>query len=543
MLKKERSKKYKIIQILRIITQIVFFGLFFFLLLQTRFLGQDYIRRVEVFFHFDPLLAVATFIASRAIFLAFVYAAITLMVTFVLGRVVCGWVCPLGSLHQFFSWIFKKTKLHRPQRLKTFKDKRLAWKYYLLIFLLISTLFTLDLVGIFDPFSLLYRSFTVGILPAFDFAIENLIGILYKINLSSIGDGLVQFFETLAINATFFQGFLIAAIFIGLLLLNKHRERFWCRYLCPLGAFLGLASRFNLLKLKVSEKKCIRCNLCTIHCQTLANPWPNEDWKSSECDYCFTCSAICPTSAITFPVKAKSESIEAVDLSRRKVILTSFMSIIAVPFFRISPVKTRASEKLIRPPGALPEDQFLQKCVRCGECMKVCPTNALQPAWTEAGPEGLWTPMLVPKIGYCEYYCSLCTQVCPTGAIKDLSIAAKNQVCIGTAWIDKNRCIPWKFGDPCIVCEEHCPVSPKAIKFIKIDIPRPDGVIKTPLAPQIEVDSCTGCGICETKCPVVDLPAIYITSVGETRSEQNQMRLDLIQPEFNIVDPGEDIYK
>ncbi len=542
-MKKERSKKYKLIQTLRIITQIVFFGLFFFLLLQTRFLGQDYIRRVEVFFHFDPLLAVATFIASRAIFLAFVYSAITLLVTLVLGRVVCGWVCPMGSLHQFFSWIFKKTKLLRPQRLKTFKDKRLAWKYYLLLFLLISTLFTLDLVGIFDPISLLYRSFAVGVLPAVDHTIENLIGLVYKVNLSSIGDGLVQFFETLAINATFIQGFLIAAIFIGLVMLNMSRERFWCRYLCPLGAFLGLASRFNLFKLKVSEKKCIQCNLCTIHCQTQANPWPNEDWKSSECDYCFTCSAICPTDAITFPIKIKSESIESVDLSRRKVILTSFMSVVAVPFFRISPAKTRASEKLIRPPGALPETQFLQKCVRCGECMKVCPTNALQPAWTEAGPEGLWTPMLVMEIGYCEYYCSLCTQVCPTGAIKDLSIAAKNQVCIGTAWIDKDRCIPWKFGDSCIVCEEHCPVSPKAIKFITIEVPRPDGIIKTPLAPQIEVDSCTGCGVCETKCPVVDQPGIYVTSVGETRSEQNQMKLELIQPNFTLTDPGEDIYK
>ncbi|MFC2161096.1 4Fe-4S binding protein [Acidobacteriota bacterium] len=542
-MKKERSKKYKRIQTLRIITQIIFFALFFFLLLQTRFPGQDYIRRVEVFFHFDPLLAAATFIASRTVFFAFIYAAITLLVTIVMGRVVCGWICPMGSLHQFFSWIFKKTKLLRPQRLKIFKDKRLAWKYYLLLFLLISTLFTLDLVGIFDPFSLLFRSFAVGVLPAVDHTIENLIGLVYKVNLYSVGDGLVQFFESLAINATFIQGFFISAIFIGLVMLNMYRERFWCRYLCPLGAFLGLASRFNLLKLKVSEKKCIKCNLCTIHCQTQANPWPDEEWKRSECDYCFTCSAICPTNAITFPIKTKSKSIETVDLSRRKVILTSFMSVVAVPFFRISPEKTRASERLIRPPGALSEAQFLQKCVRCGECMKVCPTNALQPAWTEAGPEGIWTPVLVPEIGYCEYYCSLCTQVCPTGAIKDLSIEAKNQVCIGTAWIDKNRCIPWKFGDSCIVCEEHCPVSPKAIKFIKIDVPRPDGVIKTPLAPQIEVDSCTGCGVCQNKCPVVDQPAIYVTSVGETRSEQNQMRLELIQPDFTLTDPGEDIYK
>jgi MauM/NapG family ferredoxin protein len=191
----------------------------------------------------------------------------------------------------------------------------------------------------------------------------------------------------------------------------------------------------------------------------------------------------------------------------------------------------RASEKLIRPPGALPEKQFLQKCVKCGECMKVCPTNAIQPALTEAGPEGIWTPMLNMEIGYCDYYCSLCTQVCPTGAIKELTIEEKNQLKIGTAWVNRNRCIPWKFGDPCIVCEEHCPVSPKAIKFLKIEVQRPDGVVKTPLAPVIDLDQCTGCGICENKCPVVDAPAIYVTSVGESRSEKNQMLLDIIKTE------------
>lgn len=542
-MKKERSKKYRFLQTLRILSQALFFALFFLLLLNTRFPGEDYIGRVEVFFHFDPLLALATLIASRTVFLAFILSSITLVVTLFLGRAVCGWVCPLGAVHQFFSWVFKKTKLHRPQRLKTFKDKRLAWKYYILIFILVSTVFTLDLVGVLDPLSLLYRSFVVGFLPAADFSIHSLIGIMYKINLSSWGDGLVQFFEKLDINAVFIQGFFIGAIFFGLVLLNMNRERFWCRYLCPLGAFLGLASRFNLFKLKVSEDKCIKCNLCTIHCQTQANPFPNEEWKSSECDYCFTCGAICPTSAITFPTKLAPESIESVDLSRRRLLLTTVLGAVAVPFFRISPSKTRASEKLIRPPGALPEDQFLQKCVRCGECMKVCPTNALQPALTEAGPEGIWTPMLVPKIGYCEYYCSLCTQVCPTGAIQEMTIEAKNRIKIGTAWVDKNRCIPWKFGDPCIVCEEHCPVSPKAIKFIKIEVSRPDGVLKTPLAPVIETEPCTGCGICETKCPVVDQPAIYVTSVGETRSERNQMRLDIIQPDLTFPGAEEDIIK
>ncbi|HDZ24895.1 MAG TPA: 4Fe-4S dicluster domain-containing protein, partial [Candidatus Aminicenantes bacterium] len=269
--------------------------------------------------------------------------------------------------------------------------------------------------------------------------------------------------------------------------------------------------------------------LCTIHCQTQARPYPEEDWKSSECIYCYTCSAICPTSAVSFPIKSTPEEIVRVDLSRRKLIFTSLLGIAAIPFFRLSPSTRRASPKLIRPPGALPEKKFLQKCIKCGECMKVCPTNGLQPALAEAGPEGIWTPILVSKIGYCEYYCSLCSQVCPTGAIQELTIEEKTKIKIGLAWVNKNTCIPYILGTPCIVCEEHCPTSPKAIKLVKTEVKLPDGTIKTPVAPVINTDLCIGCGICETKCPVVDEPAIYITSVGESRSETNQLLLDLIK--------------
>jgi formate hydrogenlyase subunit 6/NADH:ubiquinone oxidoreductase subunit I len=110
--------------------------------------------------------------------------------------------------------------------------------------------------------------------------------------------------------------------------------------------------------------------------------------------------------------------------------------LVTVPLFRLSPSVKRASEKLIRPPGALPEPQFLAKCVKCGECMKVCPTNGLQPTLSEAGTEGIWTPVLVPRVGYCEYYCSLCTQVCPTGAIEELTVepGSKNTAVCLTRW-------------------------------------------------------------------------------------------------------------
>lgn len=502
------------------------------LLLQTRFPGDDYIKKVEAFFHWDPLLALSTLIASRALFTAFKLSLITLIVTVVLGRVACGWICPMGTVQQFFSFVFKKSKLLRP---KIPKKDHTNWKYYLLFIILAASLFSLDLAGILDPFSLLVRSLSVAVLPAFNHGMSSLIGIMYQANLSSLGDGLVQFFENIDINTVFTQGFFIGVLFFTLLLLNMYRERFWCRYLCPLGALLGLFSRWNLFKLKIDAEKCTECGLCTRNCQTQARPFPQEEWKSSECDYCITCGAICPTAAISFPIKPTPEKFDSIDLSRRKVILTTLLGALAVPFFRLSPTHSRASEKLIRPPGALAEKKFLQKCVKCGECMKVCPTNGLQPAKNEAGPEGIWTPIMDPEVGYCEYYCSLCTQVCPTGAIQELSIEEKNKLKIGTAWIDRNRCIPWKFGDPCIVCEEHCPVSPKAIQLQKVDVPLRDGTIKTPLAPVIVLEDCTGCGICQNKCPVVDQPAIYVTSVGETRSEHNQLLLD-------VISAGEDIY-
>lgn len=509
---------------MRIVSQAVFFLLFLYLFFGTHFTGKDYIGHVEIFFHFDPLLGTATFLSSRAAHASFALAAVTILVTFILGRVVCGWICPLGAFHQFFSFVFKKAKL---LKVKKTQNAGLAWKYYILIFILVGSLFTLDLVGVFDPLSLLYRSMTTSIVPALAQDFSAMIGLFYTAHLASAGDSLMQFFQNLMIHSTFRQGFFIGLIFLGLILLNLAKERFWCRYLCPLGAFLGLVSRWNIFKLKVDGQKCIECHLCTLHCETQANPFPNENWRSQECVYCETCAAVCPTAAIRFPLKGTPEKTTSLSLSRRKLILTSFLALFSVPFFRISQATKRSSEKLIRPPGALPEKQFLPKCVKCGECMKACPTNGLQPALTEAGPEGIWTPMLVPKIGYCEYYCSLCSQVCPTGAIKELAVEEKLKVKIGTAWINKNRCIPYFLGKPCIVCEEHCPTSPKAIKFVWVETKLSDGSTSTQKAPVIDLTLCIGCGICENKCPVVDDPAIYVTSVGESRSERNQLLLPL----------------
>jgi formate hydrogenlyase subunit 6/NADH:ubiquinone oxidoreductase subunit I len=104
--------------------------------------------------------------------------------------------------------------------------------------------------------------------------------------------------------------------------------------------------------------------------------------------------------------------------------------------------------------------------------MKVCPTNVLQPAAAEGGVEGLWTPVMNYRVGFCQTNCTACSQVCPTGAIQPISVNRKlglgehkadGPIRLGTAHYDLGRCLPWANNVPCLVCEEVCPVSPKAI--------------------------------------------------------------------------------
>jgi MauM/NapG family ferredoxin protein len=215
------------------------------------------------------------------------------------------------------------------------------------------------------------------------------------------------------------------------------------------------------------------------------------------------------------------------DLGRRAVLTSMLSGITAVPLIRSTPLSLSgfSESRLIRPPGSLEEKEFLKRCVKCGECMKVCITNGLQPTLFEAGIEGIWSPMLIPRIGYCEYRCTLCGQVCPTGAIKRLPLEEKTKVKIGLAMIDKGRCLPYAHATPCIVCEEVCPTPKKAIWFEQATVKNRLGKEIIIKQPRVDLELCIGCGICETKCPVLGQPAVYIISVGESRSKENQLLL------------------
>jgi len=101
-----------------------------------------------------------------------------------------------------------------------------------------------------------------------------------------------------------------------------------------------------------------------------------------------------------------------------------------------------------------------------------------------------------------------------------MTIEEKLQTRIGLAWIKKHRCLPYALGEPCRVREQRCPTSPKAIRMVESKFSSPDGTTYALKAPVVDPELCNGCGVCETKCPVVDEPAIYCTSFGESRSEK-----------------------
>lgn len=152
--------------------------------------------------------------------------------------------------------------------------------------------------------------------------------------------------------------------------------------------------------------------------------------------------------------------------------------------------------------------------------MRICPTSALQLALTEANWDGFWTPVLVPRIGYCDYGCNFCGQVCPVEAIPNLTLPEKQVQVMGKAEIDRVRCLAWGLNQNCVVCEEMCPLPRKAIHFAgegeggglgKHGQGEGAGTGSTLVPrPVVSRELCIGCGICENKCPVEGVAAIRL---------------------------------
>jgi len=485
----------------------------------------------ELFFKIDPLALLTTWLASHVFIAGMGVALVTLAVTAIFGRWFCGWICPLGGLHQFFSSL-----RGAGTKRKIGAGAGSPWqkaKYYVLAECVGAALFGANVAGWLDPFSFLFRALATAVFPALNYTLAGFFGWVYAwdphvgpAHATAITEPVYAFLRAHLLaprQPYYFGGALIGFLFAATLALNLFRARFWCRYVCPLGALLGIAGSKPLVRLRRQEG-CNDCRLCVAECQGGADP--NGKWNAAECFYCFNCQSSCPSGAIRLAGKRAVAS-APLDLGRRRLMASGAAGIGAALAFRTGAAASGRSfnPDLVRPPGSLAESDFLSRCIRCGECMKICPTNAIHPAGLEGGFEGAWTPVMKMTIGYCDFECTLCSEVCPSGAIRPLMPAEKQKVKIGIAYIDRNRCLPYAYGRACIVCEEHCPTPRKAIWFEETEAPGPSGQRVAVKQPRIDPELCIGCGICVNKCVVKGPPAVLVVSAGEARNTGNQFLL------------------
>lgn len=429
----------------RRISQFTFLGIFVLLFYYTQY-PLDFVH-TNAFLRASPLVMVTNLLITRSLSERFAPAILLLGATLFMGRFFCGWICPVGTV----SDIIPRTK----RRLSFFY----RIKYYFLTFLIVLSVFGFQLLFISDPMVIFTRSLT--------FVTQMRIPLML---------------------------ILIMGVVAGL------GERFWCRVICPLGALLGVFSLFKVLNLHVQES-CTQCRLCSRICPMDAIE--DSNIKKTECTFCFECVDKCPQGAITLTKKEEPAS------ESRRTFLKG--GIAAGAAILLSPLigKVSTESQVIRPPGALKEAEFLSVCVRCGECMRVCPSQGLRPVLLEGSLHMLYTPKLVPRIGECQL-CMLCWQVCPTGALVEVD---PNQMKIGTASVNRDTCLEWEQEKACLVCQEVCP-------FQAVDVVQGQGQGQGQgrgrRGPKVNRSACSGCGACERHCPV-EPTAIAVSPEGEIR--------------------------
>jgi polyferredoxin len=490
---------------MRQVAQIVSAALFLLLAILT-YRGAKSILPLDLFFRLDPLAGIAMMIAARVVVVAMLLSLVTLVLGFLLGRVWCGWLCPLGAM---LDWVSP----HAPRKAEPHKSWR-GIKYVLLCVILAAALLGNLTFLILDPLTLLNRAFSAAFMPALNVLLLGAESLLYALPPLQ---PLLDTFETnvrgtlLPAQQTYSQlSWMFALVLSAVVGLNWIVPRFWCRYLCPLGAVYALEARFAWLR-PHTVVECDRCGKCLRVCPTGAIAVSKQGLAidPAECVMCLDCTVECPRRAIEFCPGPSLVVYSSFDLTRRQALTSIAAGVATVTLFRSAPSAWRPSANLIRPPGGV-ENDLLSKCIRCSECVKVCPTGGLQPSLLEGGLEALWSPLLIPRLGYCDYSCNACGQICPTGAIPPLDLPQKREAVIGTAYIDTNRCIPWSSFNPCIVCEEMCPLPVKAVKLEEVDVTAPDGTNVHLQRPRVQHDLCIGCGICEYQCPLNGPSAIRV---------------------------------
>jgi MauM/NapG family ferredoxin protein len=479
----------------------------------------------DLYLRLDPLLGLSAIVTAREIIGRALWSLILLGTTLLVGRFFCAYVCPLGASIDFLDLLFFRKKKRPGPKAGASLQKV---KYVALVLFMSAALTGVSLSFFMDPISLLTRVYTFLLYPLAVTAINLFLDLLRPLSRAL---GWIAVSHLHIMQPVFYMAALTLMIFGGIIALNRLAPRFWCRYLCPLGALLSLVSPLGLFKRRVSGD-CNECLKCRKSCSMGAIPEDPRATLLPECIQCKTCAAVCPQEAVSFPASVSvGGEHSSIDL-RRRGFFSSVAGGLALGFVSTQTPFTplQGKHQLIRPPGALPETEFLRTCIRCGECMKSCLTNTLQPSLWESGLTGLWTPRLDLRMAGCEPNCNVCGKVCPTQALRSLSLEEKTHAKLGTAVLRKEMCLVWAQNKLCLICDEICPYN--AIVFRPVEGYR---------RPVVVASKCNGCGLCEQRCPVKGESAIVVMPNGEIRLEEGSYVKEAkkLQLEFK-ADPGDD---
>lgn len=464
-------KPYMRVKILRIASQALFFGLFVFVFFRSL---NPFSPGENPFLRFD-LLVFLTHMQDPWRYVLPIAGIFIL--TAVVGRFFCGWVCPLGSLIEFLDTIAAPVRKINPlgKRLRNLETKLAAAppSWALLGIVSVTVFFVPPVLQYFHPNVWIIRIFS----------------------LSALGLG--------------FLGFLFV--------LSLFSRRFWCTMICPLGALYGLIACLPFFRLSITKcSGCCRCDTCPMK----AAQYSTKTILPHQCILCFDYEAQCPVKGFSYVRINKINDSYLPDESRRKFLRQSGIlvgGLVAGSFFsyisgRVLPRLENERELphgintgLIRPPGVTAlraEKDFIKRCLRCLQCVKSCPNQIIKITGSEYGFANLFTPHIRFEEYGCDFNCQVCQLVCPNYAIPLQALGEKQHTRMGLASVDVNLCVVYTENTNCLVCEEMCPVPEKAIK-VREEVKLVEGEELVLRYPDVKPSLCIGCGACEAYCPVL----------------------------------------